>query len=421
MLNGHSEPTGHYLVVLADALQGDAEAMSEALRSVAGVSDIARASDFSEGVGLAQLGDLALLFPQLGVAVVAGEPDRVAALTSAADSDERIDAVEPEQTLFAWSAAGVLTAEYLRGYRDASAALYAHANGGVDVAAQFVDTPEFTWGLQATKAATSPFNGAGVPVAVLDTGFDLLHPDFAGRDITSRSFVPNQTVLDGHGHGTHVTGTSSGLSDPPGASRRYGVASGDAIFVGKVLNNQGGGTDAQVLAGMDWAITNSCRVISLSLGASVRTVSLTYEAAGRRALAAGCLIIAAVGNNASRSQGRFGFVGRPANSSSIMAVGAVDSDLRVADFSARSNPLAGGQVDIVGPGVDTYSSWPIPARYRTLSGTSMATPHVAGIAALLSQASGATGSALWELLLRSAQGLAFSPADVGAGLAQAPQ
>ncbi|MGH3941950.1 MAG: S8 family serine peptidase [Pseudonocardiaceae bacterium] len=399
--------------------------MSAALRSVAGVSDIVHASDFSEGVELAQLDDTtALLFPQLGVAVMTGWSDRLASLNAAVEDDERIDAVEPEQTLYSLPTLGSLTAEYLRGYSDASVALYEHANGPttkVDVAANFLDTPEFTWGLQATKVSTSPWSGAGVPVAILDTGFDLHHPDFANRDITSRSFVPNEAVRDSHGHGTHVIGTSSGPVDPPGDSRRYGVASNDSIFVGKVLSDGGSGVDSQILAGIDWAITNRCRVVSMSLGASVRTVSPTYEAVGQRTMEAGCVIIAAAGNNASRSQGRFGFVGRPANSPSIMAVGAVDSDLQIANFSARSNPVAGGQVDIVGPGVATYSSWTTPTRYRTISGTSMATPHVAGIAALLSQASGATGSALWGLLVRGAQRLPLSSADVGAGLVQAPQ
>ena len=420
---GPSEPTGRYLVVLADALQGDTEAMSAALRSVAGVSDVAQGSDFSEDIELAPGGGsvTALLFPRIGVAVVTGEPDRLAWLAAAAEQDERIEAIEPERTLYAFSQPSVLTVEYLRGYRDAAVKLYEHANGTAEVAVQFEDTPEFTWGLQATKVATSRWGGDGVAVAMLDTGLDLSHPDFANRRITSRSFVSDETPQDGHGHGTHVTGTSSGPADPPGESRRYGVASNDSIFIGKVLSNRGSGTDAQILAGIEWAITNQCRVISLSLGANVRTVSPTYEATGRRALDAGCLIVAAAGNNADRARGSFGFVARPANSPSIMAVGAVDSQLAIANFSARSNPVSGGQVDIVGPGVAVYSSWPVPTPYRVISGTSMSTPHVAGIAALLSQTSGATGSALWGLLVRTAQQLPLPSVDVGAGLVQAPQ
>lgn len=191
--------------------------------------------------------------------------------------------------------------------------------------------------------------------------------------------------------------------------------------MGKVLSNQGSGSDTSILAGMNWAIANGCRVISMSLGADVRTVSAAYEAVGRRALAAGTLIVAAAGNNARRSLGNTGFVGIPANSPSIMAVGAVDSRLRIAEFSARSNPVVGGQVDIAAPGVAVYSSWPMPQRYHTISGTSMATPHVAGIAALWSQSTGATGPTLWSALVRAATRLRLPSVDVGAGLAQAPQ
>jgi subtilisin family serine protease len=322
--------------------------------------------------------------------------------------------------------ASVGYADYVRGWRDAAAALYEQVAAGAAVeappaAAVYVDTDQFTWGLQATMVSTSPRTGAGTTVAVLDTGLDLDHPDFADRSITAQSFVSGEAPQDGHGHGTHCVGTSCGPASPQG-SRRYGVASDAAILVGKVLSNQGRGTDGSILAGINWAVANQAQVISMSLGANVPWVSTAYETAGRRALDAGSLIVAAAGNNAMRSIGFKGFVGIPANSPSIMAVAAVDSRLGIADFSARSNPLVeGGKVDVAGPGVAVYSSWPMPERYRIISGTSMATPHAAGIAALWHEVTGKMGSGLWSTLVGEAHHLDLPSADVGAGLVQAPQ
>lgn len=425
-------PTGRYVVVLSDEVWGDESATVEALRSVTGASNVASTKDFETGaldVEQATSAD-AMLFSELGVAVFSAAPEQVESIIASADADSRVEAVEPEQILHALTQPQALTAEYLQGFRDATEQLWEQAsgNGGavqtaVEPLVQFVDTPSFTWGLQATGVAQSWHSGQGTWVAVLDTGFDLQHPDFRGRAISGRSFVAGQTVQDGHGHGTHCTGTACGPQRPPNppGSRRYGVSYGSHILVGKVLSNQGTGTDTGILAGIDWALANGARVISISLGADIRQVSQRYEAVGRRALARGSLIVAAAGNNANRAQGNFGFVGVPANSPSIMAVGAVDSQLRIANFSARSNPVPGGQVDLVGPGVNVYSSWPMTRRYHTLSGTSMATPHVAGIAALWSQRTGATGAALWSLLVRNAQRLPLLSIDVGAGLVQAPQ
>lgn len=283
----------------------------------------------------------------------------------------------------------------------------------------FADNTDSTWGLQAVGAALSGFTGKGVNVAVLDTGFDTGHPDFAGRTVMAQSFVEGEDAKDGHGHGTHCIGTSCGPRDPqqgPG----YGIASEANIFSGKVLGTGGSGSDSSILAGINWALENKCQVISMSLGADVRTVHPPYVTAGRRALELGSLIVAAAGNNAQRLQGDPGFVGAPANSPYIMAVGALDSELQVADFSARTLPGRGGQVDISGPGVGIYSSWPGEKRYNTISGTSMATPHVAGIAALLAEATGLAARELWAQLVQEARRLPQFSVDVGAGLTQGP-
>jgi subtilisin family serine protease len=270
------------------------------------------------------------------------------------------------------------------------------------------------------RAHTSPFSGTGVKVAVQDSGLNMTHPDFAGCNITAQSFVPGQDVQDRHGIGTANVKTACGPLTPS-AGRRYGVAYEADIFVGKVLSNQGSGSDASVLAGMNWAVEQQCAVISMSLGADVAQVHPPYKAAGRRALEKGSLIIAAAGNNADRVNKKFGFVGAPANSPYIMAVGALTQQLNTAFFSARTLDLNGGQVDVAGPGYQVYSSWPMPTRYQTISGTSMATPHAAGVAALVAQKTGYRGRELWAEIVQEAHRLLEPSVDVGSGLIIAPQ
>lgn len=424
------EFTGRYLVVFSDEVQGDTGATNATLRSVAGIANMASTLDFADGAADPEAtGDAdAMLFAELGVAVVSAESAGGGAV-GALNADSRVLSIEPERIVYAIEDAP-LSLEYVRGYRDAVANLYEQLSGGgeagteASIAAALADDASLTWGLQATLASTSPWTGVGIRLAVLDTGFDLAHADFLGRPVQSESFVTGQAVQDGNGHGTHCIGTSCGPASPADCGRRYGVATDADILVGKVLSNQGSGADSNVLAGISWALANGANVISMSLGVAVQQVSQAYETVGRRALQAGSLIIAAAGNNASRAAGNNGFVGIPANSPSIMAVGAVDSDLRIADFSARSSPVTGGKIDIAGPGVAVYSSWPMevaPNRYHTISGTSMATPHVAGLAALLSEATGARGAQLWAKLTQTARPLRLSCTDVGAGLAQAPQ
>jgi subtilisin len=425
------ETTGRYVVTFSDEIQGDPEAQAEALRSVAGTQSVASTRDFEAGaMNLESVSTAdAVVYAELGMAVIGGDGGGVGvagiSILESAAADPRILAIEPELVMHAIDEGAVMTVDYLRGYRDAAAHLFDLSDAideGIDAMAfgAFADNAEFTWGLQATGASTSSKRGTSVKVAVLDTGLDLRHPDFVGRSITSQSFVPGETVQDGHGHGTHCIGTSCGPLSPAG-SRRYGVASEAEIFAGKVLGTNGRGDDSTILAGIDWAVRNHCQVISMSLGADVRFASTAYETAGRRALDAGSLIIAAAGNNADRPKNK-GFVGVPANSRSIMAVAAIDPRFGIASFSARSNPFArGGGVDIAGPGVDVYSTTPMPKRYATHDGTSMATPHVAGIAALWIKSGGGTGATLWSTLVRTAKRLNLPSVDAGAGLAQAPQ
>ncbi|MCD2193697.1 S8 family serine peptidase [Actinomycetospora endophytica] len=439
---GRPEYTGRSILVMELDAHPDEESLARTVRSFAGTSSIASSSDFGHhAMVMDQIGDEdATLFPNLGLAVVPGGAERVAALRNAATTDARIRSVEPEQVMYALAAPADAPIgdqqleQYLRGYRDAASALltnlgldgatvptqFAPNGAAATASATFADTDATTWGLQAALVDTSPWTGEGIRLAVLDTGIDLTHPDVVGRRVINQSFVPDEEVQDGNGHGTHTSGTAAGPRVPPSGSRRYGVAGSANLFVGKVLSDAGSGSDSQVLAGMEWAVTQRCQVISMSLGSNDPTVSSAYEAVGQRALDAGCLIVAAAGNNATRP-GDPGFVGRPANSTSVMAVGAIDPEMQIARFSARTGPAAGGQVDIAGPGTVVFSAWPLPDEFKTIQGTSMATPHVSGIAALYAQATGATGMTLWGEVVRGARQLTLPSVDVGAGLVQAPR
>jgi len=345
----------------------------------------------------------AVYFERLGVAVVNADPrDRARAARIRAAAEEHADrilAVEPERRVAAYAARR-------------------------NVGAPSGSETETTWGLQATGAVASPFSGKGVKVAVLDTGFDLKHPDFPSRSITAKSFVAGAKPQDGHGHGTHCIGTACGPKQPFHPPR-YGVAHGATILAGKVLDDQGGGRDGDILAGLEWALAQGARVVSMSLGAEVAPndpYSEVFEAVGQRALAAGALIVAAAGNESDRRAGWLAPVGHPANCPSILAVGAVDAKLQLGNFSNRGLNPRGGQVDLVGPGVDVLSAFPMPTRTRRLSGTSMATPHVAGIAALWAESRPkATAAELWTLLTQHARRLPQLSSDVGAGLVQAPE
>ena len=426
-----AETTGRYTVVFRDDAYASTEAISSALGDIAGISSVASASDFTDGVVKdAELGSMdAAFFPELGVATVACDEEQLQALQSVAVDRGVILSVEPEYIYHALSG---IDDGYLRGYRDAVNHLYDQLvgeRGGLDgtefeAEAVWSDTARFTWGLQATRTHVSRYSGRGVRIAVLDTGFDLKHPDFQGRSIIGQSFISGQAVQDLQSHGTHCVGTAAGPKAPKSGVRRYGCAYEGEIVVGKVLSNSGSSVGSSVLSGMNWAVAMRCNVISMSLGANVDGVSSAFETIGARALSAGCLIVAAAGNNAARPRSN-GFVGQPANSPSIIAVGALDSRERIAAFSARSSAKTGvgGRVDIAAPGVSVFSSVPKPpqnANHASFNGTSMATPHVAGVAALWAQATGRRGRDLWRTVLASARKIPLSTLDVGAGIVQAP-
>ncbi|MBP2329589.1 subtilisin family serine protease [Kibdelosporangium banguiense] len=282
----------------------------------------------------------------------------------------------------------------------------------------------------APEAWAPPHNldGTGVTVAVLDTGIDTRHPDLAGRIAESRNFTPDPDASDGHGHGTHVASTLAGSGAASG-DRYKGVAPGARLLNGKVLGSDGGGDVSQLMAGMDWAAHAGARVINMSLGAgptdgqdplSECVDALTNET--------GALFVVAAGNV---PEGNIASVEAPAAATSALAVGAVTKSDQMAGFSARGPRLGDAMVkpEIVAPGVDivaaraagTNLGKPVGEQYTQLSGTSMATPHVAGAAALLAQKHPKwTAGELKGLLTSSAKDIGAAWYEQGAGRVDIP-
>lgn len=283
----------------------------------------------------------------------------------------------------------------------------------------FADNKTASWGMHAINVLASAYTGKGIPVAVLDTGVDTAHPDLQSRIKRKKSFISGQQVMDLNGHGTHCAGLIAGYQHIA-KKFRYGTAPGVQLYIAKVLSNQGVGTDGSILAGIDWALENKCRIISMSLGGEAEpgeAYSAVYESVAKEALASNCLIIAAAGNESERSSGLIAPVGHPANCPSIMAVAALDQQLTVADFSCGGLNPDGGQVDIAAPGVNIWSTWKNKG-YRRESGTSMAAPIVSGIAALLTESDPkASAASIWMQLIQQAKRLDLPATDTGAGLA----
>jgi thermitase len=259
-----------------------------------------------------------------------------------------------------------------------------------------------------------------VVVAVLDTGIDLEHPDLRARLVPGISFVPGTfSPQDDHGHGTHVAGIVG--AEPLTPDGAMGVAPGCRLMPVKVLDAQGSGTTSRICQGIVWAVDHGARVLNLSLGGAGGGKSL--EAAVAYAISRGVVVVAAMGNEGANIQEY------PAGYPGVIAVGATDDGGRVASFSN-----IGRWISLSAPGSDIYSTMPMRSftllsedpgaapGHGVLSGTSMATPFVTGVAALMiSLQPMLTPDALRARLERTAQDLATPGFDTatGFGLVQA--
>ncbi|WP_329530478.1 S8 family serine peptidase [Streptomyces sp. NBC_01450] len=229
--------------------------------------------------------------------------------------------------------------------------------------------------------------GKGVDVAVLDTGIDTGHPDLVGKTVASQDFTGGDDVTDRNGHGTHVASTIAGTG-AASDGRERGVAPDAGLIVGKVLDKSGAGAESGIVAAMEWAVRDQhAKIVSMSLGSGpTEGNDPMSQAVNALSAETGALFVIAAGNSGPAE----GTVSAPGTADAALTVGAVDAHDKVADFSSRGPRLGDRALkpEITAPGVDISAarSQYIDAGsgyYQTLSGTSMATPHVAGAAALL--------------------------------------
>ncbi|WP_225839837.1 S8 family serine peptidase [Streptomyces sp. NK08204] len=266
--------------------------------------------------------------------------------------------------------------------------------------------------------------GKGVTVAVLDTGADLSHPDLTDRVTVTKSFVDGQEVADRNGHGTHVTSTVGGSGAASDGTEK-GVAPGAALAVGKVLGDQGAGSESQIIAGMEWAARDvHARIVSMSLGTTEPSDGTDPMAQAVNSLSkeTGALFVVAAGNTGATSS-----VGSPGAADAALTVGAVDSADQAAYFTS-AGPRYGDNAlkpDLSAPGVGILAARsqlvPGSGYYTSMSGTSMATPHVAGVAALLAEEHPDwSGARLKDALMSSSKQLDASAYLLGAGRVSVP-
>ncbi|MFD8827850.1 S8 family peptidase [Streptomyces sp. NPDC059605] len=247
--------------------------------------------------------------------------------------------------------------------------------------------------INAPAAWEAGYQGQGVKVAVLDTGADLGHPDLAGRATATKDFSGSAGINDAFGHGTHVASTVGGTG-AASDGRRKGVAPRSELMIGKVLGDDGYGSESAVIDGMEWAAAGGARVVNMSLGSDDPTdgTDPMSLAVNRLTRSSGALFVVAAGNNGEQGSQT---IGSPGAAEAALTVGAVDRDDSLAPFSSRGPRLTDrvAKPDVTAPGVGivaaraegTTMGAPVDAEYIASSGTSMATPHVAGAAALLAQ------------------------------------
>lgn len=245
----------------------------------------------------------------------------------------------------------------------------------------------------APQAWDAGYDGTGVKVAVLDTGIDTTHPDLDdGKVVAEANFSTDADTLDHYGHGTHVASIVAGTGEGSPAGRK-GVAPGASLVNAKVLNSGGSGEFAGIIEGLEWAAAQGADVANMSLGTNAPSDGNDplVQAVDAISAATDMLVVVAAGNLGNGES----TIASPGWADAALTVGAVDKQDTLAGFSSRGPRLGdyGIKPDISAPGVDIVAARAtgttlgpiVDGNYQQLSGTSMATPHVAGAAAILAQ------------------------------------
>ncbi|MHA1753109.1 MAG: S8 family peptidase, partial [Candidatus Helarchaeota archaeon] len=269
--------------------------------------------------------------------------------------------------------------------------------------------------------------GEGVIVAVIDTGIDDTHPDLKNKVIAKADFTSEKGTdlenIDGNGHGTHVSSTIAGTG-AASKGKYKGVAPKAKLIAAKVLASNGSGSFSGVIAGIDWAAKQNCHVMNMSLGANVSGSCDGTDAVCQAVDAAmdkGIVVCIAAGNSGPESK----TVGTPGCAKKVITVGATDKNDGIAWFSSRG-PTADGRIkpDICFPGYNivaaraknTSMGHPVNNYYTSASGTSMATPHCAGVATLLKCAKPEISShEIKQIIMKSGIDLKLDPNTQGSG------
>ncbi|MBI2875269.1 MAG: S8 family peptidase [Candidatus Tectomicrobia bacterium] len=284
-------------------------------------------------------------------------PERVGLLAR----DRRVALIEPDLVVVAFPSTGN------------------PAGGSVGVSQSLQTLPT---GVNRIEADQNPNLGTGIKVAIIDTGIDTKHPDLSVAGGISFASGRSSNFNDGNGHGTHVAGIVAALDNAIGV---VGMAPGVKLYAVRVLDSSGSGTLSRVIKGLDWAANNRMQVANMSLGGAGYSSAMCSSIAN--AVGKGVTVVVAAGNSASDASGF-----TPANCLEAITVSAMADSNGISGGGGPMTPYGaddtfatfsnfGSNVDIAAPGVNIYSTYK-DQRYATLSGTSMATPHVSGAAAL---------------------------------------